>query len=219
MRLIFFILFSLAISACTSTENKTSNQYRSADETRPSVDPKYSLTADREAFAEIREQVPAEKKIENDELAYMAGLFSDLQKSPSQIRTQFDALLRKKRSQFDKDITKERENFNKEERKKREAFLKEQKQARDSFNRGKQERDVKNEFYKEQDQKRSAYFADERDRRNDFESDVRERRKSFDDYIRQKNTEFNQEHRSYSQKYQEFQKAKKTPTTLLESGE
>lgn len=218
MRLIFIFLFSLVVSACTSTENKSSNQYRSADQTRPSVDPKYSLSADREALAEIREQIPAEKKVENDELAYMDNLFSG-QREPTQIRTQFDTLVRKKRSQFDKDISKERETFNKEERKKRDTFLKEQKQTRDSFNRSKQDRDVKNEFYREQDQKRSEYFADERDRRNDFESDVRERRKNFDDYIRQKNGDFNIRYRAYSQQFNEFRKPKQPNSTVLESGE
>jgi hypothetical protein len=207
----FGLLIScLFLTACASSEEKSNNQYRSAGESRPLVDSKYSLAADRQAMDEARSQIPDDKRKQNDEMAYILQLFAETKRPPADIRSQFDTMTRKKRAQFDKDITRERENFTKEERKKRENFLKDQKQARDDFNRIKQDRDKKNEFYREQDQKRSEYFADERDRRNDFESDVRERRKNFEDYIREKNNEFNQEYKAYSKRYDDMKKAEKT---------
>lgn len=211
MKVFAIILIFLGLLGCASSSEKGSNQYQSADGDRPLVDAKYSLAADREALNEMRSQVPEDKKKQNDEMAYLLGLFANPEKSPSEIRQQFDTLVRKKRGQFDKDITRERENFNKSERKKREDFLKEQKQVRDDFNKTKQDRDKKSDFYRDQDQKRSEYFADERDRRNDFESDVRERRKNFEDYVREKTTEFNQEHRAFSKRQEELKKEKKKP--------
>jgi len=200
----FCLAFGLA--ACSSG-NKPENTYRSQNEDRPLVDDKYTLQADRKAFDEIRAQVPADKKRENDELALILGMMSEVKKPPTDIRNQFDSLLRKKRQQFDKDITKEREIFTKEERKKREAFLKSQQEDRAAFNREKTDRETKNKFYKELDEKRSEFTSVERDKRADFESDVRERRKNFEDYIREKQNEFNQELRAYSKKYEELKKS------------
>lgn len=210
-------LILILFLGCSSAPEKTNNQYRSSDQDRPLVDSKYSLSADRQAFEEIRAQVPDNKRKENDESALMMQLFSNPEREPSQIRSQFDEIVRKKRAQFDKDISRERETFTKEERKKRDEFLKSQKQVRDDFNRSKQSSDEKRDFYRDQDQKRSEYFADERDRRNDFESDVRERRKNFEDYIRQKNNEFNQEYKSFQKKHEDFKKSKKEAASVSNS--
>lgn len=200
----------MTLIGCSSADVKPTNSYRSADENRPLVDAKYSITADRKALDEIRAQVPDEKKRDNDELAFILQMVSDsqteLKKAPADIRTQFDNLLRKKREQFDKDMRKERENVTKEERKKRESFLKSQQEARDTYARQKHTREEKNDFYKEIDEKRSEFFSNERERRNDFESDFRERRKSFEDYTREKSNEFNQELRAYQKRFDEAKK-------------
>ncbi|MEZ0390871.1 MAG: hypothetical protein ACAH59_01555 [Pseudobdellovibrionaceae bacterium] len=199
------LFLSLILVACSSSKEAPENAYRT-DDGRPLVEDKYSLQADRQAMDQLRAGVPADKKRENDELALILGLMSEVKKPPTEIRQQFDSLLRKKRQQFDKDISKERETFTKEERKKRESFLKDQQQSRDSFNREKHTRDEKNQFYKELDEKRPEFFSVERDKRADFESDVRERRKNFDDYVRSKQNDFNQEHRAYSKKYDDWKK-------------
>lgn len=206
--LALFLACSLALglAACAS-KSQPENTYRPPGEDRPLVDDKYSLQADRKAFDEMRSQVPPDKKRENDELALILGMMAETKRPPSEIRNQFDSVLRKKRQQFDKDMTKEREIFTKEERKKREAFLKAQQDERSAFTRQKTDRETKNRFYKELDEKRSEFMSVERDRRADFESDVRERRKSFEDYIREKQNEFNQEHRAYTKRYEEHKKA------------
>src|SRR5688572_12945619 len=98
----------LFMTAC-QTGGKSANTYRSADEPRPLVDSKYSLSADRAALEEMRKDVPEEKKQENDELAYLLKLTEEVKRPPSEIRTQFDSVLRKKRELFNKDLKKERE--------------------------------------------------------------------------------------------------------------
>jgi hypothetical protein len=199
-------LLGFLLVACASSQKAPENAYRSAEDNRPLVDDKYSLQADRKALDEARNQVPPDKKRQNDELALIVGMMNETKKSPSDIRSQFDSLLRKKRSLFDKDITKERETFTKEERKNREAFLKTQQAQRETFNHEKHSRDEKNDFFKDLDQKRAEFFSVERDKRADFESDVRERRKSFEDYAREKQDEFNQELRAYTKRYEDFKK-------------
>lgn len=204
-----FAMF-LTLVGCGSSEKKSANSYRSADANHPLVDDKYSLAADRKDLDQIRSQMPEEKKRANDELAFILQMVSDsqtdLKKAPSDIRTQFDNILRKKREQFDKDMRNERERVTKEERKQREAFLKSQQEARDGYARQKHTREEKSDFYKEIDEKRSDFFSVEREKRNDFESDFRERRKSFDDYTREKSNEFNQELRAYQKRFDEAKK-------------
>jgi hypothetical protein len=198
-------LLLLFLAACSSSDKQPGNAYRRAGD-QPLVDDKYSLQADRKELDEVRSQISADKKKQNDELAFSLGLMSEVKKPPMEIRSQFDGALRKKRDLFDRDMQKERESFTKDERRKREAFLKNQQQQRDQFGREKHSRDEKNDFYKELDEKRSDYFSVERDRRNDFESDVRERRRSFEDYVREKQNEFNQEHKAYTKRYEEMKK-------------
>ncbi len=195
----------IGIAACSSSSTPE-NVYRKSEDGRPLVDDKYSLQADRKSMEDLRAQVPNEKKRENDELALTLGLMSETKKSPSDIRSQFDSLLRKKRSLFDKDMTKERENFTKEERKKRDEFMKSQSDQRETFKHEKHGREEQTEFFKNLDEKRSEFFSVERDRRADYESDVRERRKSFDDYAREKQNEFNQEIRAYQKRYDDMKK-------------
>jgi hypothetical protein len=195
----------VGIVACSSSSTPE-NVYRKSEDGRPLVDDKYSLQADRKSMEDLRAQVPNEKKRENDELALTLGLMSETKKSPSDIRSQFDSILRKKRSLFDKDMTKERENFTKEERKKRDEFMKSQRDQRETFQHSKHTREEQTEFFRSLDEKRSEFFSVERDRRADYESDVRERRKSFDDYAREKQNEFNQEIRAYQKRYDDMKK-------------
>lgn len=207
VQLAAFILIPLALSACSSTE-KRDNQYVRRDDSAPLVDEKYSLRADREKMEEHRREVPAERRAENDEMAYVLQLFQEVKAPPQDIRSKFDSALRKKREALNRDLQKERENFTKEERRNRDRFLKNQKDERDAFLSAKPAKDQREEFFKDQDEKRREFFSDEREKRNDYESDVRERRKSFEDYAREKNNEFNQEYRAYVRRYDEWKKTK-----------
>lgn len=207
MRPILFLMLAWSLVSCSAPERK--NSYSSGDSSRPVVDEKYSLTADRQKLDQMRAEVPPERKKENDELALILQLTGEVKKEPSDIRSKFDSLIRKKRELFDKDMKKEREVFTKKEKKERDDFLKDQAQRRENFNRQKFSKEVRDTFYKESEARRLEYFANERERRSDFESDMRDKRKNFEDYIKEKNNEFNQEYRSYSRRFEEMKRKKK----------
>jgi hypothetical protein len=213
MKLFAVLGMSLVIVACSSQETKSANTYRDSSDERPIVDPKYSLTKDREDMAAMRADVPEERKQNNDELAFTLSLLTDVTKEPSSIRQKFDSALRKKRDLFNKDMTKEREKFTKDERKKRETFLKSQSDSRQVFQRAKHTKEERTEFFNEQDSMRKEFFADLREKRNDYESDTRERRKNFEDYAREKSNEFNQEYRAFVKRREEWKKSMTTTTT------
>lgn len=198
------------IGLCFLVNGNVGCSSSSPKEDRPLVDEKYSLTADRKAMNDLRNQIPSEKKKENDELAFVLGLMSEVKKPPSEIRSFFDQALKKKRDLFSKDVKAEREEFTKNERKEREKFLKELSETRQAYQRGKHSHGERSEFYRDLDARRSEYFSRERDRRNDFESNITERRKNFDDYTREKTHEFNQDHRAYVKRYEEWKKNKES---------
>lgn len=206
----FCLPLILAMTAGCSAIERRNNMYKTAEEERPLVDEKYSLSSDRNKMEELRKDVPTDKKKKNDDLAIMLQEMSELQKHPNDIREKFNKILRKKREIFDRDMTKERDQFTKTERKTRDTFLKQMDEARKDFTSGgkKPTKDQRDEFFKDQSTQRSEYFANEREKRNDFESDVRERRRSFEDYVRETTNEFNQEHRAYYKRWEEMKKEK-----------
>jgi hypothetical protein len=180
------------------------------------------LSADRAELAELRKEIPESTREQNDEIAFVLGLMAKSTKPPSEIRSQFNGIVRKKRDQFDKDIRKEREVFTSGERKKRDSFLKALNEERAEALKAKPSRERRAEILKDIDQKRAEFFSVERDRRNDFESDVRERRKNFEDYVRAKTNEFNQEVNTYSKNYDRLKKEeqdKKSQKTVPRSEE
>lgn len=206
MKNIFRLLLIITLVGCQSAStNQSSNQIEPDSEKsleKPIVDPKYSLTEDRQKIEELRKQIPEDKRAENDELAFILNFFAN-NPEPSKARDKYQKAVRKRRDLFDKDLKKEREQFTKTERKNRDAFLKQQKEDREIFLKRKPSQDDRKDFFSDQDEKRKTYFADERDKRQDFESDFRERRKNFEDYIKSKNDEFNQEHRNYIKQIEE----------------
>lgn len=217
-----FLLFATSlvvwISGCSSIE-KRNNTYSNPDQNKALVDEKYSLTADRKKIDELRSTVPAEKKKENDELALILQLTGEVKKSPSDVRNEFDKVVRKKREIFDKDMTKERDQFTKDEKKSRDQFLKSQSDSRDKFQASKHNKDENSDFYKDSESRRQEYFANEREKRNDFESDTRDKRKNFEDYIHEKNNEFNQEYRAYSRRYDDMKKQEREEKALKQKAE
>lgn len=202
----FGILLSGLLAGCASSENTSDSNRYQKDQDRPLVDEKYSLSADRKAFDEVRGQIPEDRKKENDELALILGMMSEVKKTPSEIRNQFDGMIRKRRDSFNKDMKKERDEFTKLERKRRDEFLKSQTKTRNEAKGVKRTREEQSEFFKDLDGKRQEFFSNERERRNDFESDIRERRKSFEDYAKEKSNEFHGELRTYQKRYDEWKK-------------
>lgn len=216
--LLWIVSLAVVQLGCSSVENRR-NIYSPADDKKPLVDEKYSISADRKKFEEMREQIPTQKKNENDESALILQLTGEVKKSPSDVRSEFDKIVRKKREVLEKDLTKERDLFTKKEKKERDAFLRQQANTRDAFVKEKHPSPERSEFFKESESRRLDYFANERERRSDFESDMRDKRKNFEDYIREKNNEFNQEHRSYTKRFDEMKKQEREQKAIKQKAE
>lgn len=172
------------------------------------VDEKYSLKEDREAFANLRKDIPEEVRRDNDEKAFMAEMMADFSRTPAEVRNQFSRILNKKRELFSKDMSKAREKFNQEQKSKREEFSKNQSNARSRFAGQKKTSAERTDFYSRLDGDRREFNSEQQSLRDEFEADMREKRKNFDDYIRAKTDEFNQLHRDYAKRYDEDKKAR-----------
>ena len=161
-RLVLAFIGIQILSGCQSSSSKD-NTYREGKAPPPTlVDEKYSLVDDRKKLDELRQQVPADQKTKNDELAFVLNLLGEVKRPPSEIRSRFDAVVRKKRELFNKDAGREREDFTKQERKKREDFLAEQKKNRDDFLVSKPKKDERDEFFQQSEEKRKSFFKNER---------------------------------------------------------
>lgn len=167
------------------------------------VDEKYSLKKDREAFEQLRKEIPANVRAENDEKALMDNLMSDLNVPPSEVRSRFSSLLSKKRDTFQKDMTKKREEFSGTLTKEREAFSEDQSQKRKVLSGRKMTSEEKSSAYEQLENRRKDFYSRQQERRDEFEDQVREQRKNFEDYVKSKQDEFNQRHTDYTVRYQE----------------
>jgi hypothetical protein len=196
-----FLLLPLllcSLAACASNTESTVDA--------PLVEGKYKLSADREALQEIREQIPEDKRQENDEIAYSLQWMGEVKRPPGEVREKFNSGVSKKRALFQKDMQTRRETFVKKERKDREEFQRELETSRKAFSSKKPGSEERKRFYDEHDTKRKDFYSSQRERRDAFEADIRDRRKNFDDYIREKTAEFNQEHRAYSKRFDDMKK-------------
>jgi hypothetical protein len=171
-----------------------------------------SLKADREALAEMRKGIPAEKQKSNDELALNLQLMKQGTEQPAMVRDKFTVLVEKKRTSFRDKVQKLRNSYSKSETKRRDEFLDGQKAKRTDYLKTKRKPDEMREYFGDQDRARQAFFSDERDRRASFESDISSQSKDFDSYMREKLNEFNEQYRLYSKQFSEKPKDKKAVT-------
>ncbi|MCX7978230.1 MAG: hypothetical protein N2578_04435 [Bdellovibrionaceae bacterium] len=175
----------------------------------PLVQDQYRLSKDREAFEELRKQIPAEKRAQNDELAAILEWMGEVRLHPSEVRERFNALIRKKSEKFNRDLNEERRKFVENERKRRAEFDKKMKEKREDLNSQRMDREQRRTAFEEMDAERRDFNAAQKEARDTFEESVRDRRKNFEDYVREKTAEFNSEHRAYSKRYEEWQKRMK----------
>ncbi len=203
------VIYSL-VGAWFLLLNGCQSESKKLPEDQPLVQDQYRLKEDREAFAEIRKNVPEDRQKQNDERALILYMMSDLNRSPGEIREKFDSIVTKKRDVFQKNMDQRREEYVKKERKDRESFTKTAETDRKKFTDGKHSSDEKSEFFADQDTRRRDFYSNQREKRDEFEADVRDQRKNFDDYIRQKTMEFNQDHRAYTKRYETYQKENQT---------
>lgn len=170
------------------------------------VDENYSLKADREAFEELRKNIPEGQKKENDEKAFMDQLVSDLTRPPAEVRNKFQSIVTKKRNLFSKDMTKAREDFSKKQKDERSDFTDKQKNSREDFAKKKVDSKERSAFYDKLEAARKDFYTDQREKSDEFNEDIRERRKNFDDYMRARTDEFNEVHRDYTKRFEENKK-------------
>lgn len=195
---ILLVGMTLVLGACASTNESKVDA--------PLVEDKYKLSVDRAAYEKLREEIPAEKRRENDEVAFVMQWMGEVKRPPGEVREKFNSALSKKRNLFQKDMEKRREAFVKKERKDREDFQREQTRQRENFVSMKRKPEERKEFFDDLDLRRKDFNAAQREFRDEFEAEIRDRRKNFEDYTREKTNEFNQEHRVYTKRYEDFRK-------------
>ncbi|MEK6774938.1 MAG: hypothetical protein AABY64_13435 [Bdellovibrionota bacterium] len=178
------------------------------EKVKPLVDDKYRLSKDREELDKLRQQIPEEKRKENDEVAFTLSLMSELRLAPSEVREKFNTAIRKKRDLFNKDMKKYREDFTKNEKSDRDKFIKEIDADRKSRVGKKWSSDERKEFNEKIEARRKDFYMDQKEKREEFEATIRDQRKNFEDYAREKTNDFNQEHRAYVKRFEEFKKQK-----------
>ena len=167
------------------------------------VDPKYSISADRKKFDELRSEVSETQKVSNDERALFSEWMAEVTTEPSQVRDKFDTLVRHKRDEFNKDMNQVRERYGKEEKKNRDAFSKQLEADREELKGTILDRENRQTKFSELEQKRRDYYTNERELRDQFEAEVRSSRKDFEDYIKRRSDEFNAEYKIYQVKWKE----------------
>lgn len=177
-------------------------------EEKPLVDDKYRLTKDREEFEKLRTQIPVEKRQENDEVAFVLGLMSELKYTPNEVREKFNTALRKKRDLFNKDMKKYREDFVKNEKSARDKFTSDLSEQRKTLRDRKMSSKDRSEFNSNLEAKRKEFYSEQKEKREEFEAAIRDQRKNFEDYAREKTNNFNQEHRAYSKRHSDYKKEK-----------
>lgn len=209
-----FLSISMLITAlaCSHSKEKPEAGQHPLPVVHPELSTEVSLKEDRAQLAEMRKEVPEEKKQENDELALIlqtmkSDTYLGQDKDPHKVREDFDHILRKRRSKFDQEVQKLRDDYNKAERKNREEFTKAQQDERAEFLKKKVKTEERKEFYEDQDGKRKEYFANEKEKRAEFESSMTEKRRNYEDHVREVTNKFNQEHKAYTKYYHERKKA------------
>ncbi|MGE0764170.1 MAG: hypothetical protein AB7N80_12890 [Bdellovibrionales bacterium] len=206
-----FLLVQIGVAAgCKSSPGP--DEPAPSVQVREQLETEISLKADRESLAELRKEVPEQKRQANDELALVLQLMGEVKLNPSEVQSRYQRAMQKRRAEFRDKVRQLRETYRREEAKRKAHFLDQQKQSREDFKSQSAKREQVREFYSGQDRERQHFFAGERDRRKDFESEIDTQSKDFDSYMREKQKEFLEQHRLYSKRFRE------APTTLAPQG-
>lgn len=196
---------AVSLFAIVALNSCASKQHSKGEYSKEEV----SLKADRSEYDQLRKDMPAEVKKENDELAGILQLLRNPQgdyEKPERIREKFNKIMRDKRSRMDKQLREEREDFSRLEKEQREEFTENQKKEKDDFLDDKPSSEARKRFFDKQQTKRARFYDDSREKRRSFEAQISTRRKDFEDYVREKTNLFNQEYRNYQREYDERMK-------------
>lgn len=171
--------------------------------------PEMSIAKDRQELESLRKDIPAEKRQQNDERAFMEEFFVESGKSPGEIRQKFQKSTTKKRQQFQKSLADERKAFSARQKKERDEFMKAAKAHREDYLKSRRSQEDKKQFLGEQDLARKEFLVKQKEERENFEADVKSRRSDFEDNFRSLQSEFNQRHRDYTKNFDEKKKQDK----------
>lgn len=212
MSKILLAFISLAIVAC-SNASKRSAESSNSDEV--------SLKADRSEFDQLRKDMPAEVRKENDELAGILQLLRNPNgeyERPEKIRERFSKIMRDKRERNDKQFRHEREDYNRLEKDKRAEFTETQKSEKEDFLGDKPSSEKRKRFFDRQEEKRARFYDDSREKRRSFEAEISTRRRNFEDYNREKTNLFNAELRNYQKEFDERRKGEDLKKRMEQKG-
>jgi hypothetical protein len=162
-----------------------------------------SLSEDQKELEELRQNVPEDRRQQNDELREILSFMGELKDPPHRVRERFDRASRRVREKHRKEVQRAREAFNKQEKEYRDTFYKKLKHEREDFLSSKPTREKRQKYFDEQDTQRRDFQADERDRRHQFTSDLKMKDDDFNQRLRDLTTEFNQEYKNYVRRYNE----------------
>ena len=213
MSKILLAFISLAVVSCSHAKKNDSASGSNSDEV--------SLKADRSEFDELRKNMPAEVRKENDELAGILQLLRDPKgeyQPPEKIRERFSKIMRDKRERNDKQFRQEREDYTRLEKDKRAEFTESQKSEKEDFLGDKPSSEKRKRFFDMQDEKRSRFYDDSREKRRSFEAEISTRRRNFEDYNREKTNLFNSELRNYQKEFDERRKGEDLKRRMEQKG-
>lgn len=182
------------------------------EKVRTALGPEVSLKQDRSELAELRKEIPEDKKASNDELALYLNLMKQGTEQPAVVRDRFNSLVSKRRQAFREKVERLRADFRAAETRRREDFTQTQHKSREAFLKKKRDHKEMQRFSSDQDRERTRFYAEERERRANFESDMRAQSKDFESFMREKMNDFNERYRLYSKEYSERPKEGKAVT-------
>lgn len=175
----------------------------------------YSLKSDRSHLANMREHVPHDIQLRNDEWALVLQHMAEGQEHPSQVREKFADISRQLRQRFSRDRRQEREGFNQKIKLLRQAFTTRQTTARKEFQLTTPNRQLTAQFYEKQNRETQEFYLSLRTQQNEFEADQRQKQRDFDAYLAEKQRYFEQEYRDYNRRYtQKFGESSGTGATM-----
>jgi len=182
---------------------------------RPTDSPaETSLAGDNQSIEALRNEIPVERREENDQLKQILNLTQEVVQPPGVIRDRYNRLASRMREQQRRDARIKREQYNRKERKERDEFFKKLKDDRDGFLKNKRiSRELRQQFFSEQDISRRQYTADERDRRQKFNADLKIEADDFFSRMRMQDAEFGEALKLYTERFNEKNKPKTSTLT------
>lgn len=206
------LIFALSLTACSLRSLRENRNPPTNAERILQIEQEVSLAKDRDELAKFREEVPAERKQDNDDLALILDYFKDIRRDAAQIRNQFNQSIRSKQERYRKKVRELRDQYSKRERREREEFLRQHKQERDEFTKRQHDKHERDKFFADQDMKRKEFFANARDQRKEFEAQLQSSQKDQDAYFKEKRKIFTEEMRGFTERQRDWKKQERDKT-------